>query len=66
MIKKLKVSALLIILGEILSVALDFCGGSNGSTFSEFTTGVLLGLSVGMKLVGIILLIFYIVKVSKK
>lgn len=65
MIKKLKVSVLLIILGEILSLLLNYFGDNN-SSFSEFTTGVLLGLSVGMKLVGIILLIYYIVKVSKK
>lgn len=66
MIKKLKLSVLLIILGEILSFALDLFGNNDISAFGEFTTGVLLGLSVGMKLIGIILLIYYIVKFNKK
>ena len=57
MIKKLKLSVLLIILGEILSFALDLFGNNDISEFGEFTTGVLLGISVGMKLIGIILLV---------
>lgn len=65
MIKKLKLSALLIIFGEILSFALDLFGNNDISEFGEFTTGVLLGISVGMKLIGIILLIYYIVKFNK-
>lgn len=36
------------------------------SNFSEFTSGVLLGLSVGMKLIGIILIILLIVKYPKE
>lgn len=66
MIKKLKLGALLIIFGEILSFALGLFGNNDISAFGEFTTGVLLGLSVGMKLIGIILLIYYIVKFNKK
>lgn len=65
MIKKLKLSVLLIILGEILSFALDLFGNNDISEFGKFTTGVLLGISVGMKLIGIILLIYYIVKFNK-
>lgn len=65
MIKKLKLSVLLIILGEILSFALDLFDNNDISEFCEFTTGVLLGISVGMKLIGIILLIYYIVKFNK-
>lgn len=65
MIKKLKLSVLLIILGEILSFALDLFSNNDISEFGEFTTGVLLGISVGMKLIGIILLIYYIVKFNK-
>ena len=65
MIKKLKLSVLLIILGEILSFALDLFGNNDISEFGKFATGVLLGISVGMKLIGIILLIYYIVKFNK-
>jgi len=61
----LKASVLLIILGEILSWLLNYFGIIGTSAFSEFTPGVLLGLSVGMKLVGIILIIVFIVKKDK-
>lgn len=61
----LKASVLLIILGEILSWLLNCFGIIGTSAFSEFTSGVLLGLSVGMKLVGIILIIVFIVKKDK-
>lgn len=63
MLKRLKTSLILIVLGEILSWFLDL---SSGSDFSEFTSGLLLGLSVGMKLIGIILLIISITKYQEK
>ncbi len=63
MLKRLKTSLILIVLGEILSWIPDLSGGSN---FSEFTSGLLLGLSVGMKLIGIILLIISITKYQEK
>lgn len=65
MLKKLKISASLIIIGELLSWSLNYFS-NNTSNFGEFTTGILLGLSVGMKLLGIILLLFYIVKYKEK
>lgn len=64
-LKKLKISASLIIMGELLSLSLNYFS-NNTSNFGEFTTGILLGLSVGMKLVEIILLLFYIVKYKEK
>ena len=61
MLKRLKTSLILIVLGEILSWFLDL---SSGSDFSEFTSGLLLGLSVGMKLIGIILLVISVVNIG--
>ena len=63
MLKRLKTSLILIVLGEILSWFLDL---SSGSDFSEFTSVLLLGLSVGMKLIGIILLVISVVKYKEK
>ena len=51
---------LLIILGEVLG----YFNSYFLSDFSDFTTGLLLGLSVGMKLVGIILSLVGIIQVS--
>lgn len=58
----LQSSVILIVLGEILSWALNYFESSNTSALSDFTSGLLLGLSVGMKLIGIILILIYIVK----
>lgn len=66
MLKKLKLSAALIILGELLSWALNYFASDATSNFSEFTSGILLGLSVGMKLVGIILILLVIIKYPKE
>ena len=66
MLKNLKLSAILIILGEILSWALNYFASDATSNFSEFTYGILLGLSVGMKLIGIILILLVIIKYPKE
>ena len=66
MLKKLKLSAALIIIGELLSWALNYFASDATSNFSEFTSGILLGLSVGMKLVGIILILLVIIKYPKE
>ena len=60
MFKNLKVGLGLIILGEVLY----YFNSYFLSDFSDFTTGLLLGLSVGMKLVGIILSLVGIIQVS--
>ena len=62
MLKELKVSLFLIILGNVLYWTLEFLSSDNNSAFSEFTMGILLGISVGMNIIGILLLIYYIVK----
>ena len=65
MLKSLKISVSLIILGNILYWALGYFTSTSTSPFSEFLTGILLGLSIGINIIGIILLILYIVKSEK-
>lgn len=64
MLKRLKVSVALIILGNLLYLALSFFSDSN-SSFQEFTSGLLLGLSISINLIGILLLLYTIVKYNK-
>ena len=61
-----KVGVLLFLLGNILYLAYAFFGGNEKTFFDEFSSGLLLGLSVGINLVGIILFVLYIVKKKKK
>lgn len=64
MSKKLISATILIILAEVLSLSrMYFVEGT--TNFSEFTSGVLLGLSVGMEIVGVVLL-FCIATYDKK
>lgn len=65
MIKNVRVSAVLLILGEMLYWLLTYFFKNSTSNFSELTSGILLGLSVGMKIVGIILLLISLAKYSK-
>ena len=65
MIKNVRVSAVLLILGEMLYWLLTYFFKNSTSNFSELTSGILLGLSVGMKIIGIILLLISIAKYSK-
>ncbi len=58
--KKLKSGISLIVLGNLLYVLYIFFCGNETSSFSEFSSGVLLGLSIGSNLVGIILAALYI------
>ena len=46
---------LLIILGNLLYLSYIFFGNKISSSFSEFSSGVLLGLSIGTNLVGVII-----------
>ena len=45
----------LIVVGNILFLASVLFGGSTRSDFSDFSSGVLIGLSLGCNLIGIIL-----------
>ena len=53
--KKGNYGILLIILGNLLYLSYIFFGNKISSSFSEFSSGVLLGLSIGTNLVGIII-----------
>ena len=57
-----KTGILLIILGNILYLAYTLFCGNEVTLFSEFSSGLLLGLSIGINLTGIILLVLYISK----
>ena len=59
--KKLKGGVSLVILGNILYLVYIFFDYSE-SSFSEFTSGLLLRLSVGISLIAIIMLIIYVSK----
>ena len=62
---KLKTGISLIVLGNILYLSYIFFTGNETSSFGEFFEGLLLGLSVGTNLIGIILSIIYISKEKK-
>ena len=53
--KKENYGILLIILGNLLYLSYIFFGNKISFSFSEFSSGVLLGLSIGTNLVGIII-----------
>ncbi len=53
--KNAKIGLYLIILGNLLYVSYIFFGQNETSNLGEFTSGLLLGLSISINLVGIIL-----------
>ena len=63
--KKLKIGTLLIILGNLLYLAYIYFCGNETSDFGNFSSGLLLGLSIGCNLVGIILTVAYMSKNNK-
>ena len=63
--KDLKIGTLLIILGNLLYLAYIYFCGNETTSFSEFSSGLLLGLSIGSNLVGIILMVMYMSKNNK-
>ncbi len=64
--KKENYGILLIILGNLLYLSYIFFENKISSSFSEFSSGVLLGLSIGINLVGIIITSKNIAENSKK
>lgn len=64
--KKLKTGTLLIILGNLLYLAYIFLCGNETSDFGNFSSGILLGLSIGCNFVGIILIVAYMSKNDKE
>ena len=60
--KKEKLGLFLIILGNLLYLSYIYFSGNETSNFGQFTSGLLLGLSIGTNLVGIIITSMYISK----
>lgn len=60
-----KLGIVLIILGNILYISYIFFCNNETTTFGDFTSGVLLGLSIGINLIGIILIATYFSKNKK-
>lgn len=59
---KLKSGISLIVLGNLLYLAYIFFAGSETSDFGDFSRGILLGMSIGINIIGIILTVAYIAK----
>lgn len=63
--KKVNIGIYLIILGNLLYLTyIYFCRNQSGN-FSDFSSGVLLGLSIGVNILGIIITVTYISKNNK-
>lgn len=63
--KKLKTGISLIILGNLLYLAYMYFNGNSSSSFSDFGSGLLVGLSIGCNFIGIILTVTYMSKNNK-
>ena len=64
--KGIKTGIFLIILGNLLYLAYIIFGDRDTSSFEEFSSGLLVGLSIACNLVGIILTVAYTSKNSKE
>ena len=62
---KEKTGILMMILGNVLYLSYIFFCGNETTPFGEFSSGLLLGLAVGINLTGIILLVLYVSKNEK-
>lgn len=60
--KNLKIGTSLIILGNLLYLAYICFAGKETSNFDDFSSGLLLGLSIGCNLIGIVLTVAYMSK----
>ena len=64
--KKLKTGTVLIALGCLLCVAYLYFCKNEVSAFGDFSSGILLGMSIGCNFVGIILTVAYMAEKNKK
>lgn len=62
----MKTGLYLIILGNVLNLSYIYFSANEISSFGEFTSGLLLGLSIGCNLVGIIITAMNLPKDKKK
>ncbi len=60
--KNIKIGTFLIVLGNLLYLAFTVFSKDEISSFGQFTSGLLVGLSIGCNLIGIILLVAYMSK----
>ena len=60
-----KIGLFMVVLGNVLYLAYTFFCGNETTPFGEFSSGLLLGLSIGINLTGVILLARYISKDGK-
>lgn len=60
--KKEKLGLFLILLGNLLYLSYIYFSGNETGNFSQFTSGLLLGLSIGTNLIGIVITSMYISK----
>lgn len=63
--KNLRLGLFLIMLGNILYMCYIYFCGNESSSLDEFSSGLLLGLSIGINLVGIIISALYVKNNSK-
>ena len=63
---KLKTGLSLIVLGNVLYLAYTFFTKGGNSSFGDFASGVLLGISIGVNLIGIVLSALYGSNENKK
>ena len=63
---KIKTGLSLIVLGNVLYLAYTFFTKGGNSSFGDFASGVLLGISIGVNLIGIVLLALYVSNENKK
>lgn len=64
--KNIKIGTTLIIIGNILYISYIYFNKSGSSNFGDFCNGLLLGLSIGINLIGIILTVASIPKNDNK
>ena len=64
--KKLISSISLIIFSAILYISKNYFSKQETTNFDKFSGGILIGLSIGIFLVGIVMIICYIVEKNKK
>lgn len=64
--KKLKSGISMIILGNLLYLSYIYFTGNESNSFSDFSSGLLLGLSIGCNFIGIILVAIYTSKNNVK
>lgn len=64
--KELKSGISLIVLGNLLYLAYMYFNSNGSGSFSDFSSGLLVGLSIGCNFIGIVLTVAYMSKNNSK